>query len=96
MDIHTLIYQTDTDLLRYVADNAGTFFLLIVAVFGAYREWWVPGPTHRKQIAEERGRTDKCEESAREWKNMALSGMEQAERGLGVAEKLTRGRERGT
>lgn len=84
-----MIAATDIDLVKYIADNAGAFIFLILAVFGVYKGWWIPGPEHRRQIAELQRREEEAKASSREWKNMALHGIEQAERGLGVAEKLT-------
>lgn len=34
----------------WVLQQAPVVVVLIVAVYGAWREWWVPGPTHRRVL----------------------------------------------
>lgn len=49
-----MIFQAapSPDILTWLADNIGTFVLLIVIVWGAIKEWWVPGVTHRRMVDE--------------------------------------------
>lgn len=49
-----IIFQTaptSVDLLALLSDASGPA-LLAVIVFGAIREWWVPGKTHRRMVEE--------------------------------------------
>lgn len=50
-----VIFQTaptsSNDIFALISDASGPA-LLAVIVFGAWREWWVPGTTHRRMVNE--------------------------------------------
>jgi hypothetical protein len=41
--------QIDGD---WLLQQAPVVVVLIVALYGAWKEWWVPGPTHRRVIVQ--------------------------------------------
>lgn len=61
-----------------LVSGAPVALLLVAALIGVVREWWVPGPTHRRQLAESL-------EREREWRELALTSTGLAERAVDVA-----------
>lgn len=55
--------------------QAGALAVLTVGVVGFMREWWVPGAAHRRLRQEKE-----------QWKQLALTGVNTAERAVGLAE----------
>jgi len=62
--------------------DASISTLLAAALVGAIREWWVPGPVHRRQIDEAAARE-------REWRELALGATRLGERAIDVAGQRT-------
>jgi hypothetical protein len=65
------------DIITILADASGPLFMAIV-IWGAISEWWVPGRTHRRMVAERD-----------ELLKLALHGTRTAERSVRVAETIT-------
>lgn len=59
-----------------LVNAGGVVFLLVAAIVGRYKQWWVDGPTH----AEMRDDRD-------EWKDMALKALGVSEKAADVATK---------
>lgn len=62
-----------TDIVSLIS-KAGAPTLLAIIVVGAMKEWWVPGPTHRRMVKERD-----------ELLRLALSGQEVGSRALDTA-----------
>lgn len=73
---------TTIDLLR---DNWGAVSLLVFALIGAIREWWVPGRTHQRIVAGLEAERDGFRAERNEWKQIALSRGRLAERAIGTS-----------
>lgn len=59
-------------------ETGGTVALLVVVVFGAWKEWWVPGPAHKRRVTE-------LTQERNEWKDMALRGVNATEKAVDLA-----------
>ncbi len=55
-------------------------FGLVALTYGAYKEWWVPGPTHRREV-------DSLREERNAWRTIALGLGNTAERSVVMAEQ---------
>lgn len=64
------------DILQTVRD-AGVTGLLVFALIGGFRQWWVFG-WHHREIVKER----------EEWKQLALYGTHLSEKSIEVAKKV--------
>lgn len=51
-----------------VVQAGGVLLLLVGAIVGIFRDWWVTGPEHRRQIAEK-------ETEIKFWKDIALRNL---------------------
>lgn len=67
--------MNDVVTLIDIVSQGGLVALLTIALFGAVREWWVPGPIHRRLLSESHAREQ-------EWKRMALEGTNLADRAV--------------
>lgn len=66
--MHVLMLFSDyADILKYL-NSAGVLGVLILAIIGGYRRWWVYGWLY-KQMEQERD----------DWRNLALHGTKIAE-----------------
>lgn len=70
------------DLLR---NNWGAVSLMVFAIVGALREWWVPGKTHERIVAGLEAERDGFKAERNEWKQIALSRGRLAEEALGTS-----------
>jgi hypothetical protein len=64
------------DLLHY-ADKLSVIAILFLIGFGAYKEWWVPGPRYNRIVKERDQLLD-----------LALKNATLAQRGIDTAEKV--------
>lgn len=78
-----LVLNDEATALIDIVSKGGVIGLLTIAVLAFYREWIVTGPSHRREIA-------KCEQERDEWKQLAFSGTEFAERHLEVIDRVSR------
>jgi hypothetical protein len=60
--------------LQWVA-QAGLIPALLIAIWGAIKEWWVPGKTYRRALAE-----------GEQWRLLALKGTGIAEKAVTLVE----------
>lgn len=60
--------------------TGGLVVLLLLIVWGALKEWWVPGVTHRRALQE-----------AEKWKNVATESIRTTERATFLSDKAVRG-----
>lgn len=63
---------TDPDVLA----RGGLVGVLAVIVVGALNEWWVPGKTYRRALAD-----------AERWRDLAMRGSGIAEKAVGLVER---------
>lgn len=72
-----LLTQTPTnDVFSLLADASGPMLMAII-IWGAIKEWWVPGAVFRRVLAERD-----------EWKTLALASRQLTERTVNVAETI--------
>jgi hypothetical protein len=64
-----------------IVTQGGLVGLLLLIIFGIVREWWVPGPLHRRLLAESHAREQ-------EWKKMALEGTAIADKAVGLVSNV--------
>lgn len=62
-----------------IIQSAGVIGLLVVVVYGAIKEWWVPGKTHKR-----------CLDERDQLLNLALRQANAAEKAVSLAEKERR------
>lgn len=74
---YVLAQASSGEMLAYI-ERGGIIGLLIIIVVGAIREWWVPGATHRRLLAESHAREQ-------ELKTMVFAGIQAAEQAVKVA-----------
>lgn len=78
--LYYVIAQATTapvNMMDYI-ERGGIIGLLTIIVVGALREWWVPGATHRRLLAESHAREQ-------ELKSMVFAGIQAAEQAVKVA-----------
>jgi hypothetical protein len=63
-----------TDILKYIS-SVGVVGILVVAMYGGYKKWWVFGWNYR----ESEERTQKAEKERDDWRDLALHGTNLAE-----------------
>lgn len=72
------------DQIATLLNTGGVVFLLVAAVVGRYKQFWVDGPTHRTEVADLKADRDF-------WKDRALTSLDLAARSTHVAETLSTG-----
>lgn len=67
-----------TQLLA-LAQNIGVAGLLLLALYGLHRGWWVPGSVYRERLTELAAERER----SRRWMEVAASNLELAEKAVG-------------
>lgn len=79
----------DPQLLSSISDLSGTA-LIILALLGGAKGWWIWGWQHREAVAELQERIAHEQDEARFWRDTALEALQVAQRATDAAERRSR------
>jgi len=85
----------EIEQIAQLVNTGGVVGVLVLAVvvlaYGSFREWWIPGPTHRRLLEEVRSagqrELDNEREEKKAWRTIALGLGNTAERSVVIAEQ---------
>lgn len=80
---------TLTELISWIRDG-GVIALLTIIVWGSYKEWWVPGTTHRRALDERDLRERRILSERDELQRELFDVLGLADRATRVAERTVR------